>query len=77
MSRCQRVNSLESIAVLGRHDVVQNWVDRGRKIVEAASDVVNPLVVLVEAVHLAQVDVQQTLKVERRPAHKKRNDYGS
>lgn len=62
--------------VLHRHQVVQDRVDRGRDVVEAARDRVQQLVDLRVVRRRLCVQVQQPLRVERSPAQEERHHYG-
>lgn len=67
----------EGVAVVDWHDVVEDGVDGGREVVEAARHVVEPLVDNVEVSPLATVDVEQALGVERCPAQEECDHYCS
>ena len=74
-----RLTATESLAegfsVTGRHDIVQDWIDGGREIVEAAGNVVHLLVDLVVVRVFFAVDVEKSLSVERCPADEEANHY--
>jgi len=74
-----RLTAAESLAegfsVTGRHDIVQDWIDGGREIVEAAGNVVHLLVDLVVVRVFFAVDVEKSLSVERCPADEEANPY--
>lgn len=65
----------EGFSVTSRHDVVQDWIDGGRKIVEAAGNVIHLLVDLGVAGEIFTVDVEKSLSVERCPADEETNHY--
>ena len=67
----ERVTNLESLPVLGRHDVVEDGVDGGGAVVEAAGDVVHVLVDVAIVGQLLAVDVEEALSVVRREADEK------
>jgi len=58
-SRLTAAESLaEGFSITGRHDIVQDRIDGGREIVEAAGNVIHLLVDLVVAGVLFAVDVE-------------------
>lgn len=66
----------ERAPVLHRHHVVQYRVDGGREIVEAPGDRVQQFVGLRVVRRALGVQVEQPLRVERRPAQEERDDHG-
>jgi len=66
----------ERSPVLHRHQVVQDRVDRRRKVIEATGDRVQQLVGLRVVRRVLCVQVEQPLSVERRPAQEERDDDG-
>jgi len=66
----------ERSPVLHRHQVVQDRVDRRRKVIEATGDRVQQLVGLRVVRRVLGVQVEQPLRVERRPAQEERDDNG-
>ena len=67
--------SLESLAVLGAHEVVEDGVEGGGEEVEAAGEVEEVLVHSPEVLALSEVHVTQSLKVERCPRDKEEDDH--
>lgn len=66
----------ERSPVLHRHQVVQDRVDRRREVIEATGDRVQQLVGLRVVRRVFGVQVEQPLRVERRPAQEERDDDG-
>jgi len=66
----------ERSPVLHRHQVVQDRVDRRREVIEATGDRVQQLVGLRVVRRVLGVQVEQPLRVERRPAQEERDDDG-
>ena len=62
----------ESVSILHGHQIVQYRVYGGRKVVQTSGDVIQPLVYLLVMIRLFGVHVQQSLRVERRPAKEER-----
>ena len=60
----------------GRHDIVQDRVDGGREVVEAAGDEVHLLVDGAEVGRIFGVHVEQPLGVEWSPAHEEADHHG-
>ena len=66
---------LESLAVLGAHQVVEDGVEGGGEEVEAAGEVEEVLVHSPEVLVLSEVHVTQSLEVERCPRDKEENHH--
>ena len=67
--------SLESLAVLCAHEVVEDGVEGGGEEVEAAGEVEEVLVHSPEVLVLSEVHVTQSLEVERCPRDKEEDDH--
>ena len=67
--------SLESLPVLGAHQVVEDGVEGGGEEVEAAGEVEEVLVHRPEVLVLSEVHITQSLEVERCPRDKEENNH--
>ena len=73
--RLAEQRSLESLPVLGAHQVVERRVEGGGEEVEAAGEVEEVLVHRPEVLVLPEVDVAQALEVERCPGDKEEDNH--
>ena len=73
--RLAEESPLESLAVLGTHEVVEDGVEGGGEEVEAAGEVEEVLVHSPEVLVLSEVHVTQSLEVERCPRDKEENHH--
>ena len=73
--RLAEQRSLESLPVLGAHQVVEHRVEGGGEEVEAAGEVEEVLVDRPEVLVLSEVHVTQPLEVKRRPGDKEENNH--
>ena len=67
-------DSLERPPVLDTHQVVEDGVERGGEVVEAAGDVEEVLVDCPKRVAVFEVDIAESLDVKWSPGNEERND---
>ena len=65
---------LESFSILGAHQIVEYWVEGGRKEVEATGEVEEVLVERSPFVAVLEVNIAKPLDVEWNPGNEEEND---
>ena len=68
-------DGLESLPIFAAHDVVEERVEGGGEVVEAAGGVEKDLVDCAEHFQLLEVNITQPLEMERSPGDKEENHH--